>query len=178
MRGPAPNFFFRFFFFSVITVPTPHATLACRPPLATGGRRCHPEPPAASDPLAPVAAEPRAVPAQPALRTALLCAVWQLRCRRVAWGTQFAPADAVAACIEDLRRTLLADWRRATADITRMDGVSSRLFPRRGRLAEAFGVGEFEAKWCSGGAVAYVAHRRGQRPAVEIRLETPSGEVR
>lgn len=113
-----------------------------------------------------------------ALRTALLCAVWQLRCRRVAWGTQFVPADAVAACVEDLRRTLLADWRRATADITRMDGVSSRLFPRRGRLAEAFGVGEFEAKWCGGGAVAYVAHRRGQRPAVEIRLETPSGEVR
>jgi hypothetical protein len=114
-----------------------------------------------------------------ALRFALLLSVWSLRCRRVTRGAQFTPTDVVAACVEDLRRTLLADWQRATADITRMDGVSSRLFPRRrGRQAEAFGVGEFEAKWCGGGAVAYVAHRPGGRHAVEVRLETPSGEVR
>ena len=60
-----------------------------------------------------------------ALRFALLLSVWSLRCRRVTRGAQFTPTDVVAACVEDLRRTLLADWQRATADITRMDGVSS-----------------------------------------------------
>lgn len=113
------------------------------------------------------------------LRAALLYAAWSLRCRRVDWGTQFTPADVVAACVADLRSIILADWQRATADITRMDGVSSRLFPRRrGRRAEAFGVGEFEEKWCSGGVVAHVARCQGGRHAVEVRLEAPSGEVR
>ena len=95
-----------------------------------------------------------------ALRFALLLSVWSLRCRRVTRGAQFTPTDVVAACVEDLRRTLLADWQRATADITRMDGVSSRLFPRRrGRQAEAFGVreqqwrGEAAAQEGGGGAV-------------------------
>lgn len=114
-----------------------------------------------------------------ALRIAVLSAAWTLRCRRAARGTQFAPADVAAACVEDLRAVVGAEWQRATSDVRSLDGVSSRLFPRR-RAAAAAGaaaVVEFELAWCGGGVVAYVNHRRGRAPALEFRLEAPSGAL-
>ena len=106
----------------------------------------------------------------------MLSSAWALRCRRAAWGVQFSPADVAAACVEDLRAVVRADWQRATSDICRMDGVSSRLFPR-GRAPTLGSVADFEVKWCGGGVVAYVAHRLGQSPVLELRLEAPAGTL-
>ena len=114
------------------------------------------------------------------LRIALLSAAWALRCRRASRGTQFSPAEVVAACVEDLRAVVRADWQRATADITRLDGVSSRLFAgrREGHVGAApHSVAAFEVKWCGGGVVAYVARWPGRPPALELRLGAPSGPL-
>lgn len=115
-----------------------------------------------------------------ALRVAVLSAAWALRCRREARGSQFSPGDVAAACVVDLRAVVRADWQRATSDVTRMAGAGSRLFPRRrggtGRAAPT-SVAAFEVKWCGGGVVAYVAHRQGLPPALELRLAPPSGPL-
>jgi hypothetical protein len=64
-----------------------------------------------------------------------------------------------------------------------MDGVSSRLFPRRRgrghrrRGATPPSVTAFEVKWCGGGVIAYVAHMPGRRPALEFRLSPPLGSL-
>ena len=111
-----------------------------------------------------------------ALRLAVLSAAWTLRCRRAARGTQFAAAEVAAACVEDLRAVMAADWRRATSDVRRMPGAGPHLFPRHhGRAGAAPGsVIDFEIKWCGGGVLAHVSHRQGQRPALDIRLRSPS----
>ena len=114
------------------------------------------------------------------LRIAVLSAAWALRCRREARGTQFSPDDVAAACVEDMRAAVCADWRRVTSDVTRMDGVSSRLFPRaRGGAAGVAppSVAAFEVTWCGGGVVAYVAHAPSRRPALEFRLAPPPGPL-
>jgi hypothetical protein len=86
-----------------------------------------------------------------------------------------------AACVADLRAVVCADWQRVTSDVTRMDGVSSRLFPplRRGGPAGAAlpSVAAFEVAWCGGGVIAYVAHTPGLRPSLEFRLAPPTGPL-
>ena len=115
------------------------------------------------------------VPVWEAWRVAVLAAAWQLRCRREAWGVQFTPAELAAAAVEDLRRIVVADWLRASTDLTRaMEGVSPTWFPRQPSSAARFGVVEFETKWCEGSVVAYVRHCQGRRPVLEFRLSSPS----
>ena len=108
------------------------------------------------------------------LRIALLSAVWVLRDRRAAWSVQFSPMQVVEAFVQDLRSIVLADWQRASSDITQMTGVSSSWFPRSGRQAAGFGVSDFESKWCTNGVIASVVHVSVGQPTVRFRLEVPS----
>ena len=61
-----------------------------------------------------------------ALRVAVLSAAWALRCRRAARGTQFTPADVAAACVEDLRAIVRAEWRRSQSGPGAGHGVPPR----------------------------------------------------
>jgi hypothetical protein len=54
----------------------------------------------------------------------MLSAVWGLRTRRLAMGSQFDPTDVGRDFTAAVRRLVRADWLRATTDITDMQGVS------------------------------------------------------
>jgi hypothetical protein len=110
-----------------------------------------------------------------ALRIAVLAAAWRLRCRRAAWDSQFTPTDVAKAAIADLRTIARANWARATSPGgLRLDGISPRVLNRCRGAAGRATIADFELKWCGGGVVAYVAHRRGHRPAMEFRLRPPT----
>jgi hypothetical protein len=89
----------------------------------------------------------------------MLWAVWGLRTRRLATGTQFGPTDVGRDFTAGVRRVVRADWLRATTDITDMQGV------RR----SWFSVVDFETAWCAGGVVAHVTHAAGDQRRVWSR---------
>jgi hypothetical protein len=62
------------------------------------------------------------------LRTAMLSAVWGLRTRRLATGSQFGPTDVGRDFTAAVRRLVRADWLRATTDITDMQGMRQSCF--------------------------------------------------
>ena len=109
------------------------------------------------------------------LRTAMLSAVWELRTRRLATGTQFGPTNVGRAFTAAVRRLVRTDWLRATTDITDMQGVRRSWFPGAARRRQP-SIAEFEAAWCAGGIVAHVTRTAGgRRPRVEFRLAAPAG---
>ena len=112
-------------------------------------------------------------------RIAALSAVWGLRDRRVAWTTQFSPADVAKSFVRDLRRVIRAEWARASSDVTRIPGTHSSWFPAAsGRQAARFDVASFEAKWCANDVLASVGRAPGGQPTVRLRLQAPpSGDL-
>jgi hypothetical protein len=76
--------------------------------------------------------------------------------------------------VKDLRRIIRADWARASADATRIPGVSNSWFPAAaGRQADRFDVAAFEARWCTNDVLASVGHPPGGQPTVRLRLLAP-----
>ena len=81
--------------------------------------------------------------------------------------------QVVGSFIQDIRGIVLADWQRASSDITQMAGARSSWFPRGGQQAAGFSVSDFESKWCTNGVIAGVMRVPGGRPAVRFRLVVP-----
>ena len=103
------------------------------------------------------------------LRTSLLAATWGLHRRRTATGEQFTAREVVEACVEDVRRLVLADWQGVVSDITVMEGTHRSWFP--GRHARR-SLMEFETFWCPGSVIAHVSHPQGTVvPALDFRLK-------
>lgn len=101
------------------------------------------------------------------LRLAVLCAAWELRCRRQATGQQFVAADVVDAAVDRVERLVRADWQRVGADLREVAGTSPSWFPQRGAPPTE---GAFEERWCRGGVIAALVPVAGSRPRLVVRF--------
>ena len=101
------------------------------------------------------------------LRLAVLWAAWELRCRRLATGQQFAAADVVDAVVDRVERLVRADWQRVGSDLREVAGTSPSWFPHRGAPPSE---GEFEERWCAGGVIAALVPVANARPRLVVRF--------
>ena len=99
------------------------------------------------------------------LRLAVLWAAWELRCRRLATGQQFAAADVVDAVVDRVERLVRADWQRVGSDLREVAGTSPSWFPHRGAPPSE---GEFEERWCAGGVIAALVPVANARPRLVV----------
>lgn len=101
------------------------------------------------------------------MRTAMLAAAWQLRCRRAATSQQFCPRDVAQAFVADICKLVHADWQCVSSNITSIAGTHQSWF--KGRRTD-MSVVEFEIKWCGGGVVAVVTQSTNG-PVLEFCLD-------